>query len=258
MTYRIWPNIHDSWRQKLPNYIVSRFLESSHLLRRLLGGAKTSIKVFTLFGRLGIGSFPGSLAYRVARKRFNRSVAHNMNNPVNSFFLRLLQTVHNGQISPKGFQYSMNCLVLFSICSGGRVFKFCKCQCVGLCVFYFFARLCAFWPASAFTWAVPRDLPPCSAILPRAWLTSCASTRFWNSPTWEIKIFVMRRRRLRRGRPPLPGPKGLELEANQHTNVFNSGWAAWWHEDLTWLGTSANLGMFLVYACRLVPDMRNC
>ena len=84
-----------------------------------------------------------------------------------------------------------------SICSGGKLFK----------ISCFLKRA----PTSAFTIAVPCHLPPCSAIVPRAWSTSCASTRFWQASTWKIKMFVMSRWRLRRGRPWLSGPKGLEL-----------------------------------------------
>ena len=123
-------------------------------------------------------------------------------------FCRPLPTVRSGQISPKGISifYELQCS--FSICSGGRVFKFCSCQCAGLCVFYSFARLCGFWPASAFTIAVPRLAlqlfpgpgRPVAAQRDSDKPPPGTSTYLW----WEDEGSGG-------GGPWLCGPKGLEL-----------------------------------------------
>ena len=112
-------------------YIVNRFFGSSNLLRRHLEGAIPPSKYLDDFGRLGIGSFPGSLAYIVARTRLSRIVAHNIKNPVTPANSWQWSDLSKGTL----ILYELPCSV--SICSGGRVFKFCKCQCAGLCGFLF-------------------------------------------------------------------------------------------------------------------------
>ena len=105
----------------------------------------------------------------------------------------------------------MNCRVLFPFVLVAEFSSFANVSALVYAVFCFFARLCTFWPASAFTIAVPCHLAPCSPIVPRAWPTTCASTRFWQASTWKIKICAMSRWRFRRGGPWLWGPKGVEL-----------------------------------------------
>ena len=135
---------------------------------------KVGAKIFSTFiFKMLLWEVSHTRRHIAAWMHFNWRFQHKMSSPVNC----VLANAPSNSQWPDPSKRNFNVLWFAQLCFHLFWWQYCKVfQMTVPCPMRLFF-LCTFWPASAFTIAVPCDLPQCSPSVPRPCPTSCASTR---------------------------------------------------------------------------------